>query len=366
MAVYKRGRNWYIDYRYPPGRTGKRIRERVGPVKEEAVILLSERLKDIRHGRNPELRQIRPRMFGAVVEEFLEKHASLCRDPLSYRHKTQVLLRAFKGMMLQEITTMAIEDFIAGRLGEGISRPTANRLRAVLSKIFNWAINRGYYGGANPVRNVRKFAESPGRVRFLSGEEAERLITAAPEHLRPVIIAALHTGGRRREVLSLKWEDIDIERGVLYFDQTNTKSGKQREVPIDRDLEAVLREMKNTPRLGPDPRGRVFTRHGRPLRDIRTAFEAARERASLGQDVTFHTMRHTFGSWFMINGGDLYRLQKYLGHSTITLTQRYAHLSPDYLKDGTRFFGAPAVKAASERPVDTNGKSMASSESTSR
>lgn len=363
MAIYKRGRNWYIDYRYPPGRTGKRFREMVGPVKDEAVILLSERLKDIRQGCNPALRQIKPRPFRTVVEEFLEKHARLCRDPESYEHKTRILLRAFGGKMLQEITTTAIEDFIADRLGEGVSRATANRMRAVLSKIFNWAIHRGYYGGENPARNVRRFAESPGRVRFLSGDEAERLTGTAPGHLRPVIIAALHTGGRRREILNLRWADVDIERGVLYFDQTNTKSGKQREVPIDGDLGAVLREMKKARRIDGDARDYVFTRHEKRLTDILTAFETARERAELGKDVTFHTMRHTFASWFMINGGDLYRLQKYLGHSTITLTQRYAHLSPDYLKDGARFFGAPAVKADRGHPLDSKGAPVASSDS---
>ena len=91
------------------------------------------------------------------------------------------------------------------------------------------------------------------------------------------------------------------------------------------------------------------------MASVRTAFERARKRARLGEEVTYHTLRHTFASWYIINGGDLYRLQKYLGHSTISLTQRYAHLSLDYLKAGVEFIGAPRSSRGHE--VDTNGPS---------
>ncbi|MCZ6696139.1 MAG: site-specific integrase, partial [Acidobacteria bacterium] len=84
-----------------------------------------------------------------------------------------------------------------------------------------------------------------------------------------------------------------------------------------------------------------FTFNGQPMKRLTTAFDRARRRAGLGEDVTFHTLRHTFASWFMMNGGDLYRLQRYMGHSTITLTQRYAHLSPDYMREGVEHFGPP-------------------------
>ncbi len=145
---------------------------------------------------------------------------------------------------------------------------------------------------------------------------------------------------------------MDLGRGVLYFDQTNTKSGKQREIPIDRELAATLEEQKRYRFRGGDARDYVFTWHGKRLRSVRTAFEKARKRAGLGKDVIFHALRHTFASWFMINGGDLYRLQKYLGHSTIELTQRYAHLSTEHLQEGVQFFGAPGGGQA----VDTNGR----------
>jgi integrase len=341
MGLYKKGKSWYIDCYYPPGRAGKRVREKIGPVKDEAQIILSERLRDIRQGRNPALRQIKPKPLQEMVTEFLGRHARGRRSYRSYVTNTNVLLRHFSGKTLQEITPKGIEDFRAARIKDGFTPATFNRQRACLSKIFNCAIDWGYYGGENPVRRVKAAQESPGRHRFLSAEEAAGLIDCAPRHQRPIIIAALHTGGRRTELLRLKWEDIDLERGVLYFDQTNTKSGKQREVPIAPELEQVFRHMRKVQDIRATAKEDVFTWNGKAFSRLTTGFERARKRAGLGKDVTFHTLRHTFASWYMINGGDLYRLQKYLGHSDIKLTMRYAHLSRDYLREGVEFMRAP-------------------------
>lgn len=367
MGLYKKGKNWFIDYRYPPGRTGRRIREKVGPVKEEAQIVLAERLKDMRLGRNPELRQIKPKSFAVMVKEFLEKHARKSRDYESFKHNTDILLKHFENRTLQEIGPKQIEGFIADRLASGVTKATVNRQRAVLSKIFTCAKEWDYFGGENPVWKVKRFPESPGRTRFLTAIEAKKLLEKAPDHIRPIIICALHTGGRLREILNLRWKDVDLERRVLYFDQTNTKSGKQREIPIDPDLMEVLQERRKKIFLGGDAREFVFTRYGKHLEDIRTAFQKAKERVNeeakgavkLGDDVTFHSLRHTFASWFVINGGDLVRLQKYLGHSTIALTQRYAHLSPDFLRAGMQHFGPP--KEVRGHSVDTDGAFVPSS-----
>jgi integrase len=80
---------------------------------------------------------------------------------------------------------------------------------------------------------------------------------------------------------------------------------------------------------------------------------AARKRAGLGQDVIFHTLRHTFASWYMINGGDVYRLKGYMGHCDLKLTERYAHLSPAHRKAGEAFLGAPEARIHTE---DTNAQ----------
>lgn len=362
MGLFKSGKNWGIDYRYPPGRHGKRIREVIGP-KDEARIVLAKRIEDIRHGRNPELRRIEPKPFDGMVKEFLERHANGLRHPKSVKSSTEILKLHFSGKTLQEIGPKEIENFRTARLAAGVAKGTINRQRSCLSKMFNCAIDWGYYGGENPVRRVKAYQESPGRVRWLTADEADKLVEKATAYLRPIVVTALHTGGRLTEVLRLKWEDIDLERGVLYFDQTNTKSGKQREIPIDAELAAVLRERKRVRSIAGDAREFLFTWRGKAVSRLTTAFEKARKRAELGPDVTFHVLRHSFASWYMINGGDLYRLQKYLGHSEITLTQRYAHLSPDYMKAGVEFFGAP--RRIGGQSVDSLGGSDQNGDSVS-
>jgi integrase len=362
MALYRTKEGvWGIDYRYPPGRNGKRIREPIGS-KEEAEIILGRRKEAIRLGQNPELRKIQPKPFNETVTEFLAKHAKLRRDYQTFKVNSDRLLEHFKGT-LQEIGPREIEDYIAARLLTGISKSTANRERALLSCIFSFAIRREYFHGENPCRKVKAFPEPKGRVRFLTRDEAAGLFAKAADHLKPLITGGLHTGGRLSELLRLRWEAVNLAEGILYFDRETTKSGKGREIPISPELNQALREQAKQRFKGGDARDYVFTFRGNRIKGVRTAFNKARKDAGLGEDVGFHTLRHTFASWYVQNGGDLYRLQQYLGHSTIALTQRYAHLGKDYFRAGVGFFGAP--KEAGGQPVDDLVKSPPSTETAS-
>jgi integrase len=252
------------------------------------------------------------------------------------------------------MTPAVIQDFITARLASGVSKATANRDRSMLHGIFNFAIRRSAFGGSNPGHSLKPFPESLGRLRFLSSDEVEQLLSKSAQHLKPIIICALHTGARHSEVLSLRWQDVDLAHGVIHFNRESTKSGKGRQVPIAPLLAAALRKRKMSRLRGGESRDYVFVWRGRRLRTVRTAFKKAREDAGLGREVGFHTLRHTFASWFVMNGGDLYRLQKYLGHSTIVLTQRYAHLSSEYLKNGVEFIGAPKPAENRSHTVDTD------------
>lgn len=281
--------------------------------------------------------------FSEVTDEFLRHRAIYSDDRRTTPSNIRILKRALGELRLTEITPTEIEAMIAARIADGVSRATINRQRATLSKFFSWAMGRGYHPGPNPVKAVVKFRESPGRTRYLTPDEAKRLVLAAAHHLKPIILTALHTGGRLSELLALRWGDVDLDRRVLVFRRETTKSRRQRVVPIDDELLSVLKAMR--PGAAQEP---VFDYNGRAMKNVRTAFETARHKVGL-DEVHFHDLRHSFASWAVMNGLDIYRLQTYMGHSTISLTQRYAHLSGEFLQDGARFFGPPRARRTDEK-----------------
>lgn len=282
------------------------------------------------------------RRFRDLEAEFLASQRLYSDDRTTCASNMRILIRHLGDRRLSEITPPAIEDMMAARLAEGVSRCTCNRQRATLSRFFSWAISRGYHRGRNPVKDVKPFHESHGRTRYLSQDEEGRLLLACPPHLRRIVLMALHTGGRRGELLKLRWQDIDLDRGVVTFRRETTKSKRERMVPLTPEALAMLRDL--WPRRPTEP---VFTYEEHGLRTVRRSFARACRKAGI-VGLHLHDLRHTFAAVFVMNGGDLYRLQRYMGHSTIALTQRYAHLSRDYLLDGVRFIGSRDRKARSE------------------
>ena len=170
--------------------------------------------------------------FGHYADEFLAYATMFTRSRRTVQSNVRILKRHFGSMLLTGIGVKEIQAFIAARVTDGVGKPTINRNRSCLSTLFTWAIEQGYHPGPNPVRLVRKFREAKGRLRYLTTEEYDRLRLAAAHHLKAVLVVAVHTGGRLGELLALRWGDIDLEHGVLYFRAETTKSGKERQLPI--------------------------------------------------------------------------------------------------------------------------------------
>jgi len=209
------------------------------------------------------------------------------------------------------------------------------------------------------VPRIRLEKEPQGRLRWLTQEEITRVLEACAKsknkELGAAVVIALNTGLRRGELIGLTWERVDLSRSVLQLELT--KSGCRREVPMN---DASYRALVS---LGPKANGRVFK-----TRYIQTAYNNAVAAAKL-DDVNFHTLRHTFASWSVMRGVTLKELQELLGHASLAMTMRYAHLAPEHLRAAvSRLEGlttsqpaSVSAPASAQEPFPTLGVSRKSS-----
>jgi integrase len=231
------------------------------------------------------------------------------------------------------------------KVAAGYKPGTVNRilanLKTVLAKAVEWEV-----GGLekNVARQVKALRDPPHLDRFLSPAEAERLITAVRKSqspmLRFIIPFLLFTGARKREALDARWQYIDLE-GALWTIPF-TKSGKPRHVPLSREAVAVLQQVKSrTQLLLPGPCPWVFPNPltEMPYTSIFEPWDICRRSAGLA-DVRIHDLRHSFASALVNRGMTLFDVKEVLGHSNIATTQRYAHLSPERLRNVVEQAGA--------------------------
>ncbi len=179
------------------------------------------------------------------------------------------------------------------------------------------------------MRKVTKPKEPRGRVRFLSDDERIRLLASCKESNSPYLYAAtvlaLSTGGRRMEVLGLRWSDIDFVRSVITLHET--KNGERRILPLAGYALTLIKELANS---RPPDCDWVFPGNDRkaPV-DIRTPWENALKRAGIS-DFKFHDLRHSCASYLAMDGASLAEIAEILGHKTLQMVKRYAHLSDSH------------------------------------
>ncbi|MBR7962800.1 site-specific integrase [Burkholderia vietnamiensis] len=205
-------------------------------------------------------------------------------------------------------------------------------------KLFSAAINfvRLEYDRpelGNPAQSLG-LPSGESRVRWINRDEASVLVleagrSAKRPHLTNFIRLALSTGCRKNELLRLEWMRVDFERACFRLDGAHTKSGKRRLVPLnDIALSALRGQREWVERFCPGSPWVFSTELGRPVFGLQKGFRAACERAGIA-DFRLHDLRHTFASWLVMGGVSLYVVRDLLGHSSIAVTERYAHLSPD-------------------------------------
>lgn len=342
MGIYKRKDIWYIDY-YANHR---RIREKIGASKKLAENTLKKREVEIAEGKHLDVKKDSKTTFDELAKDFLKIHSKVNKKALAYKRDLGLIKNLsveFSGKKLSEITSKMVEKYKERRKKE-VSPATVNREVACLKCMFNKAIE-WKEAADNPVRKVKLFKENNQRVRYLELEEIKTLLDNCPEHFKPIVITALNTGMRRGEILGLKWEAIDLGRGLIYL--TDTKNGERREVLINEELRKILTKLKrykNSPYV-------FHKKDGEPYKDVRKLFETALKKSGI-IDFRFHDLRHTFASHLVMMGVDLKTIQELMGHKSIEMTLRYSHLSPAHKRSAIERLGAQMVTNWSQRDED--------------
>lgn len=210
--------------------------------------------------------------------------------------------------------------------GRAIGNSTANRYTTSLSHVFSVAMSEWEWVESNPVSRVKKLKEPRGRVRFLSDEEREALLEACEasdnKMLYMVVVLALSTGARKMELLSLRWKDVDLKRQVITLHET--KNGERRVLPLQGRAFSLMTAHSKVRSLRSDY---VFAseKKNQPT-DMRTSWVTALVRAGI-EDFRFHDLRHSAASYLAMNGASLAEIAEVLGHKTLQMVKRYAHLS---------------------------------------
>lgn len=309
---------WWICYFF----RGKRHRERVGS-KSLAIAAYQQRKTEIRQCKftPPYLRSI---SLAELLERYSAHFAGLRSSAQHLRHRRK--WEAYFGDQLaQDIKPGDIKAYVRKELAR-LAPGTVNREIAYLSKVFSLALEDELVQ-RNPCASVKKNRENNGRVRWLEPEE-EGLLR---QHFKPadweVIELAILTGLRRGELFAIRREHVDFKRGLLHIPLR--KHGESDDLPLtDRALAILIA------RLGRHGHTHVF-----PSRKAGVAMSGANWyrrvfvpaiQASGLRDVVFHTLRHTFCSRLVMSGVSLPVVQRLAGHKTIEMTNRYAHLQPEF------------------------------------
>ena len=333
-----KSRFWWVSF---TDANGKRIRVSTGTTqKREAVALeakwKAEAFRGKAWGDRPS------RSLADLMLEYLKattSKASSVRDAYS----ADRLLEFFgNDCVVLAIRPSDISRYQKHRL-KRVLTSTCNKETGLLSVAISYANSEWDWGLSNPCQGKR-LPEPSGKTVFLTREDAAALIkTVDPQasHLVDLIDLAVQTGCRRKELLELEWDRIDWQKNEIVLEARHTKSAKARRVPLNPSARSVLIRRASlrseccpsTPWVFFHLRRTRNTEIGDRIKDVKTAMRSACKRVGL-EGVTFHTLRHTFASWLgQMPDVQALTIRDLLGHSSVTMTDRYMHSDQADLHD---------------------------------
>ncbi|HOD29125.1 MAG TPA: tyrosine-type recombinase/integrase [Syntrophales bacterium] len=267
-----------------------------------------------------------------------------------------------ENLSMKDVTPFHLEKLKKSMADNEQSPRSIEYALSVVRQIFNTAKRLGVYTGENPTARVKFPKPDNGRMRFLTHEEADTLLEALQAKsadVHDMALLSLYGGLRFGEVAALTWQDVDFERGTLTIRDAKAGSRyafltEQSAAMLKRRAEAqdMTAEKNLTKRK---PSDRVFSGRKGVLDRISITFKRTVDELKLNDGIDdprlkicFHSCRHSYASWLIEEGADLYTVQKLLGHKTNVMTQRYAHLSENRLREATQALS----RAARERKAE--------------
>ena len=355
LKITPKGRKVYL-LQYKVGRRTRRVM--IGAhgslTPQQARMRAQELLGEVAAGRDPaadrakqKFDQASPSTIGVLLPVFMDSHVRAKRRPRTaeeYQRQIDLHIQPKLGpKQVAEIVYGDIERFHAGLRHKPV---LANRCVATLSMFFTWCIRNGYrpHPTMNPCVGLQIFKETP-RERYLDIEEVSALGNAIAKgekegrhsiYAFAAIKVLVLTGARRQEVLTLRWDSVDLKRGTLNLSES--KTGKKSIVLSDTAIELLA----SLPRVDDNPYCFPGTKAGEPIYDCKRAWHWAREEAGL-PDVRIHDLRHSWASFAAAKNHSLPIIGALLGHRSPAATNRYTHLADD-----------PVRRAANEVAHDLN------------
>jgi len=357
-VYYRKDRGiWCISY---IDADGERTRKKVeGYTRKQALDALHETETKVKQEMRLGVREDSEISTKDLLERF-KKHQKSRLAPTTFARLDGILktLQEHLPAQAKAITRAKVNEYVDTR-AMTVKPGTVAKELFTLSKILRLAVDQWELLNRNAAHGVTPPKEPKGRTRYLTPGELKAALESAPEWMRAPMAFAACTGCRRGELLGLKWMDVDFDRRLFYLRET--KNGDTRILRLGAAAMQVLASL---------PRGKAGDAVFAGVDGQKLSVYSRRVFHRLGiSDASFHTLRHTAASWRVMEGNDLYTVSKILGHKTLRMTERYAHLSPEYMaksagtldgimgkvlgpaKNANRLLGAgtaPAPKTASK------------------
>lgn len=312
----------FADYRVG----GKRHRVSLGTKNDKIAIIKAGKVAD-----NKDARDTGNVPFEAFLERYRTYLAATHRPSSikKFEHGLKKLLSFKKIKYLNEITPSILDECavtfktnIQSKYAPGLNRD----IRAIKT-----AMRQAEFWDLIPPQNwrkVSKFKEVKGRVEYHTPQEIKQILKIFNENWQLVVLLGVRAGLRRGEMALLRWKDIDFKNNQLYVAPNKTEG--HRFIPLDKDLRKALEAAKKRAKNGEEFVLNMGEDRYSPY--YLSAFYAKETKEKLPFKCGLHKLRHTFASHLVQSGVDLYRVSKLLGHSSIRMTEIYAHLAPTDLK----------------------------------